>query len=927
METPISPGAGGSPSEGDGSRMKKVEDVDSFYVMRGYPDAASYIEAKRQVPHKEILERVSSILNGIGIAPSGKGIDTGNLKGYRYFGATSIDKLDSQEDTGEPNEADKSSSVTAEGSKKMLIASSKQILQKAPPKGLAIKDVRNEFFPHWKSVLSARMQVNIIPPCELSMKDRKAVQGTKLSRKGVHAPNKSRGNVALMLLPQLAIRYECRRQLCTVVSTSLKLLRCNHPVKSRLLLDRDNGNGFITLAILGFICRMSSKVMITYKRKRVTSHHNTADETAHDSSSAASNNLAASSLPPKHEANAENYVKDEDNFLTSTEQHSVCTSAPQNIKEELAIGSGTHKPDKGENKLHLCGSLLQKEQTEICCAAILSTAEAQSDKLCTNDTNSAIPVSSSVCDPMYIDGMTNRTEDSNTSALVEINCHQALKNPVISDQCKNKFSPLLTFSRRVKKKKSSGELAEENCSPDSKQCSALTCSPPRLSPCATHLLKNADGESSDIEPKRATVGNSGLPIQTEHSHERESLHVVKSSVQHVFPSQIAEVVNQLEPNGTPVSKFTGVHEVEKDARVENLSKTLSDTIELPKVIDVKGDGHANGQTGSLQSSIQEINVSLLKPTDKSLPEDLLESQGSTKNVPVIVLDDDSDEKGKELENSEHRDQGVWNKNKSRFSSGKVDLNCAELRQEPPLHMDDPSIRWLPDQDQFGNAQKHMSQPIERMFFTKEKDVIYGKQQQHEGSSTMPTSYSNFFDLTPQWNTGTLKAPLNLPSELKFRIMDKVPEFSLDLSLDSYWDSNLSSRRSSKFSLGGTSGMSHKLTEKLGTYSYKRHSAPWSEEELDFLWIGVRRYGVNNWNAMLRDTRLRFSNSRMPDDLAKQWDKEQKKLLGTDFLPSIRTSGVVPAPPPHIAEDYLGRGSSHALDAQSHCFLQLKRIFH
>jgi hypothetical protein len=60
--------------------------------------------------------------------------------------------------------------------------------------------------------------------------------------------------------------------------------------------------------------------------------------------------------------------------------------------------------------------------------------------------------------------------------------------------------------------------------------------------------------------------------------------------------------------------------------------------------------------------------------------------------------------------------------------------------------------------------------------------------------------------------------------------------------------------------------------------------------------------------MLKETHLQFSNSRMPDDLAKQWDKEQKKLMGADFLESIRTSGLVPAPPPHIGEDYLGRGS-------------------
>jgi len=137
----------------------------------------------------------------------------------------------------------------------------------------------------------------------------------------------------------------------------------------------------------------------------------------------------------------------------------------------------------------------------------------------------------------------------------------------------------------------------------------------------------------------------------------------------------------------------------------------------------------------------------------------------------------------------------------------------------------------------------MPQPIERMFFTKEKDTIHGKQQQHEESSTMHTSYSNLFDLTPPWNAGSLKGPRSLPSELKFRIMDKAPEFSLDLSLDRFADNSVAALRSDKLFLGGTYSTSDKLTEKLGTYSYKRHSAPWSEEELDFLWIGLELEGM------------------------------------------------------------------------------------
>lgn len=56
------------------------------------------------------------------------------------------------------------------------------------------------------------------------------------------------------------------------------------------------------------------------------------------------------------------------------------------------------------------------------------------------------------------------------------------------------------------------------------------------------------------------------------------------------------------------------------------------------------------------------------------------------------------------------------------------------------------------------------------------------------------------------------------------------------------------------------------------------STMWLEDELDSLWIGVRRYGRGNWDAMLRDPRLHFSPYKNPRDLADQWEKEQSKLF-------------------------------------------------
>ncbi|XP_010243973.1 PREDICTED: protein CHROMATIN REMODELING 4-like [Nelumbo nucifera] len=64
---------------------------------------------------------------------------------------------------------------------------------------------------------------------------------------------------------------------------------------------------------------------------------------------------------------------------------------------------------------------------------------------------------------------------------------------------------------------------------------------------------------------------------------------------------------------------------------------------------------------------------------------------------------------------------------------------------------------------------------------------------------------------------------------------------------------------------------------------KGYTIAWSEEELDYLWIGVRRHGRSNWEAMLRDPRLHFSTWRVARDLSARWDEEQSKLLNGTLI--------------------------------------------
>lgn len=78
----------------------------------------------------------------------------------------------------------------------------------------------------------------------------------------------------------------------------------------------------------------------------------------------------------------------------------------------------------------------------------------------------------------------------------------------------------------------------------------------------------------------------------------------------------------------------------------------------------------------------------------------------------------------------------------------------------------------------------------------------------------------------------------------------------------------------------SSGISSQWDE-YAMHSHKRWETlePWSEDELDALWTGVRRHGRGNWDAMLRDPKLKFSKTRTVEDLADRWESEQAKMFG------------------------------------------------
>ncbi|KAK9733500.1 hypothetical protein RND81_04G071300 [Saponaria officinalis] len=83
---------------------------------------------------------------------------------------------------------------------------------------------------------------------------------------------------------------------------------------------------------------------------------------------------------------------------------------------------------------------------------------------------------------------------------------------------------------------------------------------------------------------------------------------------------------------------------------------------------------------------------------------------------------------------------------------------------------------------------------------------------------------------------------------------------------------------------------------------------WSEDELDSLWIGVRRHGRGNWDSMLGDPRLKFAKFKSPNELASRWEEEQLKILDTSSASRTdeQAKSREPALFPNISDDMFAR---------------------
>lgn len=109
-----------------------------------------------QVPHLEVIERVSSILKDNGFSPTSEWIEIGNLCPYE-------DVLSSEDIPNKSGESDTNREALEMDYLHTVVNKSQAARRKRKPRRWELKLARRSFFPWWRSVLSARSNVEIIP--------------------------------------------------------------------------------------------------------------------------------------------------------------------------------------------------------------------------------------------------------------------------------------------------------------------------------------------------------------------------------------------------------------------------------------------------------------------------------------------------------------------------------------------------------------------------------------------------------------------------------------------------------------------------------------------------------------------------------------------------------------------------------------------
>ncbi|KAG1359675.1 hypothetical protein COCNU_08G011210 [Cocos nucifera] len=352
------------------------------------------------------------------------------------------------------------------------------------------------------------------------------------------------------------------------------------------------------------------------------------------------------------------------------------------------------------------------------------------------------------------------------------------------------------------------------------------------------------------------------------------------------------------------------------------NKLVGTTNSFEKAVMLHGVSKERSHLSDLEFSIAPpasnglTKIESGKSASSVMPENVLESQNSlTQSCGIIIADKETDGKVDELKWLETLDKELQDtkKEKSICSSlGQGVLNCEQASNGRASSMlpVSSSVKTQHDQDASREFKNQITGSQDRAYLTKSVETGSEKQQHEEtaNKSSFSTCFLGLL-LNSEGPDVSVKDFQSMHSSLNFSIKDSVQEYNRRFPWPSIGvNASVSKQKQIVDNIITGSQMLEKRQAPL-LDKFKRNADEWSEEELDFLWIGVRRYGVNNWNAMLRDPKLCFMKSRAVEDLAERWNLEQRKLLNGALLQPGRLSAPDLSLPSFMNDSWLARRSS------------------
>ncbi|KAL6650644.1 hypothetical protein ACP70R_009569 [Stipagrostis hirtigluma subsp. patula] len=180
-------------------------------------DHIQSVPRNMQVPHKEVLGRVSSILKDHGFCSTGEGINIGNLCHYE-------DVLSKEES---PDQYGDMFAIKAAKGTPCQHAEVEKVLRNKTTRGWELKYARS-FFPYWRSVLADRMPVKVIRGTDkrsLEQLRHSRIESARKESSSAHRESSPIPDVNLGLLGRLQLGNHPYKRLLGGAASLLKVFR------------------------------------------------------------------------------------------------------------------------------------------------------------------------------------------------------------------------------------------------------------------------------------------------------------------------------------------------------------------------------------------------------------------------------------------------------------------------------------------------------------------------------------------------------------------------------------------------------------------------------------------------------------------------------------------------------------------------------